>query len=460
MGKNKILRSILLGLSFGFILGYTTNALSSGAIRNVSLKDVITEGNLQNYQYVDILGKKYDLSLVNPAVIQTVIRTFDYVNSGNANEKDKNERLREVSKLLDDYLDNPEDFVNFPVTLDLGPWTFLMEEIQCIQSRISDLKDKQSVIKTEGNQGNISLKINEIQDEIDGLSRWINYSVENFNSSTYKRTFYDSLDENKVDDGVIFSCVYPNLDFEDVFRVSVNSEGNVTLQDENIPLIDLVDTIKSNLEFENIKIRYLREKIKDLTESMNQGLDLKSEILNLRKEVESVKVYEIGQEIILLNLEKEAVKNTKISAEFMEEKLNNLQEIINEKVKILKEFNEKIDRISDYSIETTIGDTPSYNGYYIEDDSGLGVKITFDKNGKVLFDGSYELSNRHINVVNNVIPKLIREHDVEVSDLKSKRSSIESGNSDKKYYLIDTIDKKLCVLENDIENYKTILSCV
>lgn len=407
MGRNKILCSIFMGLSFCFLLG-------SGAKASNNFNSEILNFSKDEFNYVDILGKKYDLSYVNPSVVQAVIRVFDDINSLNLVGEDKNQKLMELSKILDEYFLNPESFENFPTTLDLSPSSLLREEISYVQSKISEIEDK---------------------NEIEFLRSWINYSVVNFNSSDYKRTFLNEDLENRE----IFSSVYSTLDFETPFRIIINSDGSFKIQNGNISGDELLEIIKWNLEFENYKATYLRNEMKNLNSE--------DEILNLEREIESVKAYGVSQEIVLLNLQKEIVKNTKISKEFMEEKLLDLDEKINKRVEILKNFN--LNNYTDFEF----GNKHSYFGYHIETNENLGFELDLDENGVALVNGVYEISDENKSILKSEISKEIKNMKEEISNLEYKKGKINSNG----YYLLDAIEKRIIVLRNHINNYEILL---
>lgn len=444
MGKSKILCSILMGLSFCFALGSISKAFGKDTLSNV-----VSYVEVDDFKYVDILGRKYDLSLVNPSVVQMVIRVFDDINSGALSEENKNEKLKEISQVLNEYLINPKSFENFPTTLDLGPSTLLREEISYVQSRIFELKNRKSSLGDDDG---------DIQKEIDILSSWINYSVVNFDSSKYGRTFSNSSNDD-LEVSEIFSSVYSTLDFEKVFRIVINSDGSFDIQNENISNKELFDIIKSNIEFENYKFRYLKDKMESLSKRRIHDSDVSNEILDLKREMESVKVYGISQEIVLLNMQKDVIRSTRISEEFMEEKIRDLENKIDQRVNILKDFNLSFENDLNYSIESsTIGDSRSYFGYYVKVGEGLGFKIELDKDGKALFNGVYELSHEDKVDLKNKISNEIESINIEISRLESKKEKINSGYSDEKYYLLDALEKRVSVLRNDIDNYKIVLS--
>lgn len=444
MGKNKILSSILIGLSFYFV---------SSSVQNVYAKDnlqsILSYVDIDKFKEIDISGSKYDLALVNPSVVQAVIRVFDDVNSGALSVSEENSRLEEVSKLLDEYSMNPKSFENFPVTLDLSPSTLLREEIEYVQSKILELKDKKESLGDDG--GNI-------QKEIGGLSSWVNYSVVNFESSKYKRTFSD-LSKEEFTDSKIFSSVYSTLDFEKVFRIFINSDGSFEIQNKDISNMELFDIIKSNIEFENYKVRYLINKLDNLRNLLKSNSNVEGEILNLKREIESVKAYGISQEIVLLNMQKDFVKHSKVSEEFMEEKIRHIDDEISKRVDVLKEFSLNFESGVDFSPNvSTFGDRYSYFGYYIDMGNGLGFIINLDKDGKLLLNEGYELADVDNNQVKSIILSEISDMENRISDIETKRNKIKASGSDGEYYLLDAIDKRISVLKNDIDNYKIILS--
>lgn len=481
MSRKKILLSILAGLSLCLFVGINATAVENNSSSNSSSYCKYVDINdIEGFEKVDILGSMYDLSLVNPAVVQSAIRTFDEINTGNLSEDDKNKKLKDIKEMLDEYFKDPEKFENFPVTLDLGPSSLLREEIKYVQDKIKELKDEQeSIKKTKMEQRAIDEKVQELQNEINNLSRWVNYSVVNFNSSKYETTFCDilSLDSSvNVEENlgenveVLLSSVYVTSDYEDLFRVFVNSNGEFTIEGSEISDADLLEIIKKNLEFENLKVRNLLEEIKAVENSKIAEIEQEKQIKQLKREIESVKAYGLSQEIILLNLERDALEKTKISIEFMEERINEIDKKISEKLESLKDFKLNFENNPEYVVKNSdLGKTSSYFGYVLQDENGFGVKVFLDENNKVLIDNIKlagvenvtldVLTSDQKDILKKVVEENISKSKESITKLEMRKSEFEAkSDDDTKYYLIDAISKELSVLNNDIKNYEIILS--
>lgn len=472
MGKNKILSSILAGLSLCLFMGSTTSAIeSNSSVVSPSYFNYDSISNLNNFEKVDILGSKYDLSVVNPAVIQALVRSFDSINSGNLSGEEKNKKLSEMKEFIEDYLKDPSKFENFPVTLDLGPATLLREEIMFVQEQIGKLKDEQKAIKdTKMVQASIDEKVKELQVEIDNLSKWINYSVYNFQSDNYKQTFSNSSktevnNEEKV--YTLLTHVYSTPDHSELFKVSVNSDGKFT-SEKNIDG-DLIEVIKKNIEFENLKVRNLLEKAKMIENSKIAQVEMDKQIKEVKMEIESVKAYGLSQEIILLNLEKNIVSNSKISNELIQERIKNIDDKINANVNNLKKFKENSENNKEYVLENSdFGKTSSYFGYVLQDGDKFGIKVSLDDKNNISIDNIVVddkdkvtidiLTQEQKDTIKKVINEDILKFKNKISKLQSTKTDLETKNSDTKYYFVDSINKELSVLDNDIKNYEMMLS--
>ena len=192
MQKNKILSSVVAGILLGLSTSSSVKAVDNKVSSDVICysEEAVKNLDVSGFESVDILGTKFDLSNVNPSVLQTVARVFNEINSGNLSVAQKNEQLVGIKDLLSKYFSNPSEFENFPVTLDLGPATKLKEEIIYVQSKINDLKSQQESIKlTKMAQQAIDDSVKELQSSIDYLSKWINYAVFSFKDSEYVTTF-------------------------------------------------------------------------------------------------------------------------------------------------------------------------------------------------------------------------------------------------------------------------------
>ena len=83
MGRKKILSSILAGTLFGLAVVFPVKAMNvennSGYECTVSDDEI---NNLKVSDGVEVLGKKYDLSGVNPSVLKSIAKAFSRKNSG------------------------------------------------------------------------------------------------------------------------------------------------------------------------------------------------------------------------------------------------------------------------------------------------------------------------------------------------------------------------------------------
>lgn len=480
MSRKKILSSILAGTLLGLAVIAPVKAMNVKS--NDGYECVISDEEINNLKVsdgIEILGKKYDLSNVNPSVLKVVAKEISRINSGNLSESDKTRALTDIKNILDDYEKDPKKYENYPETLEYGPATLLRQDIYYVQTKISDLKQEQETLKkTKMAEEEINKRVKELQDKIDKLGGWINYSVANFSEDSYKQMFCDMelIEENSTNQDVkevesLITAVYATSSYDKIFKVSVNSDGTYSVDgDVEVSVGELSEIIEKNLEFENLKVRNLLEEIKAVENSKIAKVEQEKQIKQLKREIESVKAYGLSQEIILLNLEKQAVKNTRISLELMEERIKEIDKKINEKVESLKDFKLNFENNPEYVVKNSdLGKTPSYFGYVLQDGDSFGVKVSLDENNKVLIDNIKLAGVENVTLdvltseqkitLKKVVEEKISKSKDEINKLQNLKSQFESkSDDDRKYYLTDSVDKQLSVLNNDIKNYEIILS--
>lgn len=480
MIRKKILSSILAGTLLGLAVIAPVKAVNvksnSGYECTISDEEI---NNLKVSDGIEILGKKYDLSNVNPSVLKVVAKEISRINSGDLSESDKTKALTDIKNILDDYEKDSKKYENYPETLEYGPATLLRQDIYYVQTKISDLKQEQETLKkTKMAEQEINKRVKELQDKIDKLGGWINYSVSNFSEDSYKQMFCDMelIEENSTNQDVkdvesLIAAVYATSSYDKIFKVSVNSDGTYSV-DGNVEVSvgELSEIIEKNLEFENLKVRNLLEEIKAVENSKIAKVEQEKQIKQLKREIESVKAYGLSQEIILLNLERDALEKTKISIEFMEERLNEIDKKISEKLESLKDFKLNFENNPEYVVKNSdLGKTSSYFGYVLQDGDGFGVKASLDENDKVLIDNIKlagvenvtldVLTSDQKDILKKVVEENISNSKESITKLEMRKSEFEAkSDDDTKYYLIDAISKELSVLNNDIKNYEIILS--
>ncbi len=480
MIRKKILSSILAGTLLGLAVIAPVKAVNvksnSGYECTISDEEI---NNLKVSDGIEILGKKYDLSNVNPSVLKVVAKEISRINSGDLSESDKTKALTDIKNILDDYEKDSKKYENYPETLEYGPATLLRQDIYYVQTKISDLKQEQETLKkTKMAEEEINKRVKELQDKIDKLGGWINYSVSNFSEDSYKQMFCDMelIEENSTNQDVkdvesLIAAVYATSSYDKIFKVSVNSDGTYSV-DGNVEVSvgELSEIIEKNLEFENLKVRNLLEEIKAVENSKIAKVEQEKRIKQLKREIESVKAYGLSQEIILLNLERDALEKTKISIEFMEERLNEIDKKISEKLESLKDFKLNFENNPEYVVKNfDLGKTSSYFGYVLQDGDGFGVKASLDENDKVLIDNIKlagvenvtldVLTSDQKDILKKVVEENISKLKESITKLEMRKSEFEAkSDDDTKYYLIDAISKELSVLNNDIKNYEIILS--
>ena len=351
MGKKKILSSILAGSLFGLAIVSPVKAMD--VENNIGCECVISDDEINNLKVsnsVEILGKKYDLSDVDPSVLKCVAKEFSRINLENLNENDKIEVLTNIKDILDDYEKDPKKYENFPETLEYRPTIFLKQDIQYAQNKIKDLKEEQEALKrTKMVKQEIDIRVSEIQDKIDKLGGWINYSVANFNENSYEPMFcnVETIEENGTKQDVkeiktLISSVYSTNSYDKIFKVNVNSNGTYSISGNvEIPAVELSEIFMRNLEFENAKAYNILKEIEAVKLSKISKEEQDKKIKKLEKELQSVKAYGISQEIVLLNIEKETIQLTFLAPEDMKERINELDKEINEKTNILNDYIEK-----------------------------------------------------------------------------------------------------------------------
>src|SRR5699024_3261746 len=140
------------------------------------------------------------------------------------------------------------------------------------------------------------------------------------------------------------------------------------------------------------------------------------------------------------------------------------------KLESLKDFKLNFENNPEYVVKNSdLGKTPSYFGYVLQDENGFGVKVSLDENNKVLIDNIKlaGVENVTLDVLTSEQKITLEKVDEEINS-KSKdeinkllnfKIQFESkSDDDRKYYLTDSVDKQLSVLNNDIKNYDIILS--
>ena len=480
MIRKKILSSILAGTLLGLAVMAPVKAMNVKS--NDGYECVISDEEINNLKVsdgIEILGKKYDLSNVNPSVLKVVAKEISRINSGNLSESDKTRALTDIKNILDDYEKDPKKYENYPETLEYGPATLLRQDIYYVQTKISDLKQEQETLKkTKMAEEEINKRVKELQDKIDKLGGWINYSVANFSEDSYKQMFCDMelIEENSTKQDVkdvesLIAAVYATSSYDKIFKVSVNSDGTYSVDgDVEVSVGELSEIIEKNLEFENLKVRNLLEEIKAVENSKIAKVEQEKQIKQLKREIESVKAYGLSQEIILLNLERDALEKTKISIEFMEERLNEIDKKISEKLESLKDFKLNFENNLEYVVKNSdLGKTSSYFGYVLQDGDSFGVKVSLDENNKVLIDNIKLAGVENVTLdvltseqkitLKKVVEEKISKSKDEINKLQNLKFQFEStSDHDRKYYLTDSVDKQLSVLNNDIKNYNIILS--
>ena len=103
--------------------------------------------------------------------------------------------------------------------------------------------------------------------------------------------------------------VYVDSEYKNVFIVNVNLDGSFSSDSNNITDLDLNQVIKKGLEYENLKIRNINEEIDKIRKSKIDVIDQENMINELNRQIESAKAYSLAQEIVLLNLEIDAIKS-------------------------------------------------------------------------------------------------------------------------------------------------------
>lgn len=466
MQKNKILSSVLAGILLGITSTSSVKAMDNTVITNAICysNESVEKLNLEGYENIDIMGTKYDLSNIDPLVNQVVIRVYDRINSGSLSISEKNKNLEEVKNLLNSYIKDPSIAENMAVTLDYGPSTQLREEIAYVQSMIKDLKAQQESIKlTKMVQKAIDEKVQELQNEIDNLKKWINYSIYNFKSDDYKRTFCEEQEvtEDKETDateavkfeGKLIDVVYVTEGYNKLFRASIDGNGDIKIEGDKVELTEFTNAVMKNLEFENIKVREILEEIEVVKLSKISKEEQDKRIEELEKKLNDTKFYGVSHEIILLNVEKDNVKNLRLPQQQIDEKVKEIQEEIDERIQELSKY--KMNK--DYYIESSVGYEPSYFGYVFDDGEGFVVKALLDDDNKVEFQDVENLTAEQKAKLKDMIKKDVDSTSKRINEVVKLKMDLEKKENANKYYLIDSMDKELKVLNNDIRNFENIM---
>ncbi|HJD00771.1 MAG TPA: Clp protease ClpB, partial [Candidatus Dwaynia gallinarum] len=136
----------------------------------------------------------------------------------------------------------------------------------------------------------------------------------------------------------------------------------------------------------------------------------------------------------------------------------------------LKDFKLNFENNPEYVVKNSdLGKTPSYFGYVLQDENGFGVKVSLDENNKVLIDNIKLAGVENVTLdvltseqkitLKKVVEEKISKSKDEINKLQNLKFQFESkSDDDRKYYLTDSVDKQLSVLNNDIKNYDIILS--
>ena len=465
MNKSKILYSVLVGLLLGFSVVIPTKTLAKEPSSQVSYLE--TEKILE-FESVKILDSNYDLSSVRSAgLLRAIISTFDNINSTTPSLEENSEKFLQVKNMLEEYFKNPEQFDNVPETLDLNPSVFLRDEVVYVQGKIEELnKEKESIANSEESEQFKNDRISEIQNDIDMLRNWINFSITGFKSSEYKQTFLNSdnlVSSNSDDLNLISSVVSPDFDYKNLFGVSLDSNGNFLFENyESSSEHDIVSIIRKEMEFKNFKVRHMLNEalaeVNDMGVLQIVNFEKDKELEKLNREIEQIKADFVAQEILLLNIEKEAIGNTKISEEAKKEKIDNINKLIKEKLDILTDFTLNFGGNQDYKIEgSDLGKYPTLFGYVFEDESGLSVKIYLDENYKISFSDDMNIPEDKKAKLKEVISKEISDVKSKISELNNSRLQVESLENKDKERVIYLVDNEIFTLNNIVYNYEKIL---
>ena len=70
----------------------------------------------------------------------------------------------------------------------------------------------------------------------------------------------------------------------------------------------------------------------------------------------------------------------------------------------------------------------------------------------------YKFTTEQKDVLKNLLNNSINDSIEKISKLKDKKLEISKSMNNNKYYLTDSIDKDISILENNILNYKSMIS--
>ena len=136
----------------------------------------------------------------------------------------------------------------------------------------------------------------------------------------------------------------------------------------------------------------------------------------------------------------------------------------------MKDFKLNFENNLEYVVKNSdLGKTSSYFGYVLQDGDSFGVKVSLDENNKVLIDNIKLAGVENVTLdvltseqkitLKKVVEEKISKSKDEINKLQNLKFQFESkSDDDRKYYLTDSVDKQLSVLNNDIKNYDIILS--
>ncbi len=452
-----ILASTIIGVGFNGVVSPVSSVKAQVINEESKTYDFSSLKDYEGYDNIDLLGQEYDLSNMESGFLLVVTRLFDRINSGNLTDDEIKKERTILKELLDSYIKDKESVSNIPITLEYGPSNMLIDEVRLVQNKIDELTKENDRLKdTKMSQEYIDAKTLELEEEIMRLKRWINYSIFHFSSKDYKGVLIDNtLNQVKNE---IMNYIYVDSEGKPL-ALDVYEDGSYSIKNSDVTIDELSLILDYALEYENIKLRNLYKEIEMVNNSKITDKDKKDKISELNKQVEDVKAYALGNEIVLLNLERDAISLTKLPSDEIERRVNNLNSEINKRLLSIKNYKEDPSYV--ISSEYTLGTKPSYTGYVFSDESGFSFKLNLDDKNNIVFENvigeTPTLNEEDKSKLRDIINREIKFVDEDLKFLSEERESIEKGDSENKYYLLDAIDKFSSVRLNDKDNYNIFL---
>lgn len=484
MNKNKVngllLAALIIG-PFGMISG--SDDAKANEVKLVQTQPSHVSPERERSAIVNIDGTNYDISEINNlALIKRVLEVQADINNDVANP----EEVKELKELLDMYFTDPKLVEHLPITLDLGPAQLMAEEIMKIIEEIEEFKKEIEALRlTKMAQQAIDEQVAILEDEILQLKHIIGEFVRTFDGEFFLKDEENAIPgtgipvdnkgtadkgevtpskvvpANKVEVGqVVLGNIFTSLDNKHVFRIEVLSNGTHKITGAAPEqLEELVKILEENIEFENNKAFNLSKEIAALKMTKMSQEEINKRVNELKLQMNSVKVYGMISEVVLLNLEKDSVMRSRLIEEEQKARIGELNNEINNKVASIKDYMNNGKQNPEYVVTNTeIGKNPTINGYILEGKDGFIAKVNLNSSYEISVVDMEVISEENKVKIKTLAQEMITENANKIVELEKQRAELEKNNNDIKYYLVDGINKRIQLLEQINSNLQQAIA--